>query len=84
MEQVPEQEQGTVNSLRTMAWQLGWTIGPFLSGIVQVRYGFAPLFVSTATLYTLATVLTWVFFHKGGTTVPYNPLPSVEGAVQID
>ena len=83
MEQVPEQEQGTVNSLRTMAWQLGWTIGPFLSGIVQVRYGFAPLFVSTATLYTLATVLTWVFFHKGGTPVSYNPLPNVE-AVQID
>ena len=83
MEQVPEQDQGAVNSLRTITWQLGWTIGPFLSGIVQVRYGFAPLFISTAALYTLATLLTWIFFHKSDRPAPISLVPAVE-AVQTE
>jgi predicted MFS family arabinose efflux permease len=83
MEQVPEQDQGAVNSLRTISWQLGWTIGPFLSGIVQVRYGFAPLFISTAALYSIATLLTWIFFHKSETPAPISLVPAVE-AVQAE
>jgi len=64
MEQLPEQEQGTVNSVKETAWQAGWTIGPYLSGVVQETYGFTPLFIGTALLYGLATTLTWLFFHK--------------------
>lgn len=83
MEQVPEQEQGAVNSLRTITWQLGWTIGPFLSGIVQIHYGFTPLFISTAALYSIATLLTWIFFHKSEAPGPVDLLPTVE-AIQAD
>ena len=63
MEQTPERERGTVNSLFQLTWEVGWTVGPYISGVVQARYGFAPLFVSTAGLYGLAVGLTWLFFH---------------------
>ena len=83
MEQVPEQDQGTVNSLRNLSWQVGWTVGPFLSGMIQVRYGFAPLFIGTAALYSLATLLTWKFFHKSETAHLYCQIPGME-AVSLD
>jgi len=63
MEQMPERERGTVNSMLQLTWEVGWTVGPYLSGVVQARYGFAPLFVSTAALYSLAVGVTWLFFH---------------------
>lgn len=64
MEQTPEREHGAVNSVMALMWEVGWTVGPYLSGVVQARYGFAPLFVSTATLYGLAIGLTWLFFRN--------------------
>jgi MFS family permease len=64
MEQVHESEQGTVNSVVELAWQLGWAVGPYLSGVVQEAYGFTPLFVTTGVMYAAAIFLTWIFFHK--------------------
>jgi MFS family permease len=63
LEQSHEIEHGAVNSIRNLAWNAGWTIGPYISGIVQQRYGFSPLFVSTAILYALGISLTWIFFR---------------------
>jgi predicted MFS family arabinose efflux permease len=63
MEQTPEQERGTVNSVQNIAWSLGWAIGPYISGIVQERYGFNPLFIATSLLYTAAIGLTWLMFR---------------------
>lgn len=62
MEQIPERERGAVNSMLQMTWEIGWAVGPYLSGVVQQRYGFAPLFLSTAFLYGLSTGLVWRFF----------------------
>lgn len=62
MEQSPKEEQGTVNSFVNMAWQVGWVVGPAVSGVVQERAGFTPLFVATGTLYALSTILTHTFF----------------------
>jgi MFS family permease len=62
MEQTVESEQGTVNSLRSLVWQAGWVIGPYISAVVQTNYGFSPLFIATASLYGLAIVMTWGFF----------------------
>jgi MFS family permease len=59
MEQVPENEQATVNSVKNLAWNLGGAIGPFISGLVQQYYGFTPLFISTSFLYALATAFIW-------------------------
>ena len=64
MENVPENEQGVVNSLISNAWTAGWAIGPFLSGLIQIRYGFQPLFLATATIYILSILSTWIFFSK--------------------
>jgi predicted MFS family arabinose efflux permease len=56
-------ERGAVSSIRGMGWQLGQTIGTFSSGFVQARYGFSPLFITTAILYALATALSWFWFR---------------------
>jgi predicted MFS family arabinose efflux permease len=59
-----------------LMWEVGWTVGPYLSGVVQARYGFAPLFVSTAVLYSLAVVLTWVFFRGAEARPEPAPQPT--------
>ena len=63
MEQVPENEQAAVNSVKNLAWNLGGTIGPYISGLVQLRYGFTPLFISTSFLYALATAFIWLILR---------------------
>jgi len=74
MEQTPERERGAVNSVMQLMWEVGWTVGPYLSGVVQARYGFAPLFLSTAILYGIAIGLTWVFFRSA--EQPPVPVPT--------
>jgi len=70
MEHTTEAEQGTVNSLRSLSWNFGWAIGPYISGIVQQQYGFSPLFITTAVLYTLGIGLTWAFFGEKRSFIP--------------
>jgi len=75
MEHTPTQQQGTVNSILNTAWTLGWAIGPFISGIVQQRVGFSPLFITTIVFYTFATGLIWRYFQKNDSSpliVPEN------------
>ncbi len=64
MEQIPQKSQGAVNSLINMTMTFGYTVGPLISGYVQQRFGFQPLFIATTVLYGLAVVLTWLFFYK--------------------
>ncbi len=74
MEQVSESEQGAVNSLRNLSWNVGWAVGPFISGVVQQRYGFSPLFGSTTVVYAIAIALIWVFFGQKGKPAGQDPL----------
>lgn len=64
MEQTPEHQQGFVSSVLNIAWQVGWSVGPYISGVVQERYGFSPLFLTTTILYLLAIGMMWNFFHS--------------------
>jgi MFS family permease len=64
MEQVDENQQGTVNSVFELAWQVGWAVGPYISGVVQESHGFTPLFISTATLYLVSTIMVWMLFKR--------------------
>ncbi len=64
MEQTPEHQQGFVSSVLNIAWQVGWGVGPYISGLVQEQYGFTPLFIATSILYISAVALMWVFFQK--------------------
>jgi predicted MFS family arabinose efflux permease len=59
----PPEEQGTISSVRGISWQAGQMVGLYTSGLVQSRFGFVPLFITTGALYALSSVLTWVFFH---------------------
>ncbi|HQP08742.1 MAG TPA: MFS transporter, partial [Anaerolineaceae bacterium] len=63
MEQIPPESQGAVNSMLNISWTLGWAVGPMISGIVQQRAGFTPLFIATTIIYSGAIVMTWFFFH---------------------
>jgi MFS family permease len=64
MEQVSEKDQGLVNSVLNISWNVGWAVGPYISGLVQTRYGFTPLFITTGTLYLSAIMIMWAFFRK--------------------
>jgi predicted MFS family arabinose efflux permease len=64
MEQSPSEERATVNSIIEIAWQAGWIVGPTISAVVQVRAGFAPLFLVTSALYAAGAALTYYFFHN--------------------
>ncbi len=72
MERTPEQHQGLVNSLLNLSWNIGWAVGPYISGVVQERYGFGPLFITTAILYGIAVVMTWGYFRN----MDQLPLPA--------
>jgi MFS family permease len=65
MEQVTERERATISGLMGMSWNLGWTVGPYLSGAMQdnPNIGFQPIFVITCTLYVIAAILERTFFQ---------------------
>ena len=63
MEQVPESEQATVNSVKSMSWNLGAAVGPYLSGIIQQAQGFNPIFIITGVLYAASIAVTWFLFR---------------------
>ncbi len=64
MEQTEPVEQGAVNSVISLAWNFGWAICPYISGLVQANFGFRPLFITTFILYTFSTSLVWIFFRN--------------------
>lgn len=64
MEQTSPSQQGAVNSFLNLTWTAGWLAGPFISGVIQERYGFSPLFIGTFFLYSVSILLTWIFFHN--------------------
>jgi len=45
-----------------IAWQIGWSVGPYVSGVVREQYGFTPLFLATTFLYLVAIGVMWRFF----------------------
>jgi MFS family permease len=63
MERVPENDQGVVNSILNLSWQVGWAVGPYISGVVQENYGFRPLFIATGLLYLSSVAFLWSFFR---------------------
>lgn len=64
MERVEPSGRATVASLTSMAWNFGWAFSPTVSGWLQVKYGFAPPFIGTITLYTISVIMYWAFFWR--------------------
>ena len=66
MEQVEARERATISGLMGMSWNIGWTVGPYISGYMQQnpKIGWKPIFMITCLLYILAAVLFKVFFQR--------------------
>lgn len=64
MERVKPRQRGTVSGLRNMAWACGRAAGQSLSGLVQVRWGFGPLFAASTVLYLASAGLILTFFTR--------------------
>jgi len=62
MEQVNENEQGTLSSILSLSWNTGWAIMPVISGYIQAQYGYSPIFITTGILYAVSTLMIWTFF----------------------
>ena len=65
MEQVEQDARATVASLVSMSWSFGWAFSPSLSGWLQARHGFDPVFLGTIASYVLAILMYWQFFGRG-------------------
>ena len=64
MEQLDESERATGSSLLAMSWGVGWSLGPYLGGMIQVRAGYQPLFVMTVVAYSVSLLSIYHFFGK--------------------
>lgn len=66
MEQTEPEARATIASLISISWNFGRSFSPTVSGWLQVRYGFDPVFVGIISAYTLAIYLYWRFFLRPG------------------
>ena len=76
MERVEPGARATIASLVSMANSFGWAFSPSISGWLQVKYGFGPVFASVLVLYTLSVYLYWKFFWSAKTAMVPRPAPA--------
>lgn len=76
MERVEPGARATVASLVSMANSFGWAFSPSISGWLQVKYGFGPVFACVLVLYTLSVYLYWKFFWSAKTAMVPKPAPA--------
>ena len=63
MTRVPARQRGALGGLYNVTWATGFSLGPLLSGAIQVRAGFGPAFTMSAACYALAAVTMFLFFR---------------------
>jgi len=73
MERVEPGARATIASLVSMANSFGWAFSPSISGWLQVKYGFGPVFASVLVLYTMSVYLYWKFFWSAKTAMVPRP-----------
>ena len=76
MENVEPKSRAMVASLTSMAWNFGWAFTPSISGWMQVKYGFGPVFLSVIIIYTISVFLYWKFFWNSGQEKAAVPVPT--------
>jgi MFS family permease len=64
MEHVAPEERATVNGISAMNWNIIWAAGSWVSGYVQIAWGFNPLFLATTAIYLVGTLLIQLFFSS--------------------
>jgi MFS family permease len=70
MEQLSEDDRATGSSLLSTGWNVGWSGGPYVSGLLQPRFGWGPLFGGTVVFYVASLVLVYAFFVHGQEAEP--------------
>ncbi|MGK2851988.1 MAG: MFS transporter [Candidatus Limnocylindrales bacterium] len=69
MERVSPAERATLAAAMSVLWQIGWVVGGTWFAILQANLGFdagyAVNFVTIIALYSIATVLYWIWFRPG-------------------
>jgi MFS family permease len=76
MENVEPRSRAMVASLTSMAWNFGWAFSPSISGWLQVKYGFGPVYLAVIIIYTLSVFLYWKFFWKVKPAEVSEPVPA--------
>jgi len=64
MERTAEEARPYVIGIINGAYTVGYVIAPLVSTRIQLRYGFAPLFVATAICYALAVTANYLLFIR--------------------
>ena len=79
MEHVAPIERATVAAAMSVLWQTGWVIGAGWYALLQATLGFdagyAVNFVTVIVLYSVATTLTWLWFHEADRDREPRPEP---------
>ncbi|MFX0053206.1 MAG: MFS transporter, partial [Candidatus Hermodarchaeota archaeon] len=57
MDIVPPYDRAKWNSLETLAWGMFWSVSASIGGFIIDTFGFIYVFLFTATLYTIATLI---------------------------
>jgi MFS family permease len=81
MEQLSEDDRATGSSLLSTGWNVGWSGGPYVSGLLQPRVGWGPLFGGTVVFYVASLVFVYAFFVHGQqaeTVTRERPLEVIE------
>ena len=64
MQRAAPDQRVAVSSLLSLSFNLAFSVGAYLSGLIQTRGGFGPVFVLAAALYAVAWLLVYVFFAQ--------------------
>jgi MFS family permease len=56
MRATPLRQRGMASSMTNVLWAGGWAAAAWMSGVVQERWGFAPVLIFAATVYALSAV----------------------------
>lgn len=64
LELVGEKKRTILSGLLNITQNIGWSLGPFISGFIQESLGFSVLFISTSLLYISAIILNLLVIKK--------------------
>jgi MFS family permease len=65
MEQLNEDDRATGSSLLSTGWNVGWSGGPYVSGLLQPYVGWGLLFAGTVIFYVASLASVYAFFVRG-------------------
>jgi MFS family permease len=74
METVPTEQRVLASGVYNVSWQLAWSIGAGIGGVLIGAAGYPPVFVAAAVLYALSTILVAIWFG-------HNPPASASGTL---